>query len=258
MEFSIEYFESLPPKKKLEFIKSDEFEALKEKEPFILISLKEQFPPLKAYALKLAREIGISNIEIINQFLSDSNPVVRDSANKVISLLKKDMAEEEELKQEVEKIIQKGDKLEKINLIEKIKNREGSWVVDALFKFLEDVNWDVRNNTLKALSQRNDINIPYLLSLLKNPNWFVKSSVLELMTNKKIAIISSEVTELKKDPNLEVKFKLIEFFTKIGGQEVIPHLNELTNDSHSWVRKAALRALNELKKAAISSMFIKK
>lgn len=258
MGFSIGNFESLPPKKKLEFLKSEEFQNLEEKGEYILASLKESFPPLKAYAIKLAGMIGLINEELLVQFLSDPNPVVRDSANKVLESIQREKFEEKSFREEAEKILLNGEKEAKINLIEKIKGREDKWATDILLGFLEDTSWEVRNSAVKALTVREDIDIQSLLSLLKKSQWFVKSCVLELMGNKKLEVISQEVIDLKKDPNLEVKLKLIEFFKRIGGEEVLQHLVDLSKDPHSWVRKSAQNAMNELKKTFISSIFSKK
>ncbi len=258
MGFLIEDFESLPPKKKLEFLKSEEFHNLEEKEKFILASLKESFPPLKAHAIKLAGEIGLKDEEFFTQFLSDPNPVVRDSVDKVIKSIKKEISEEGIFKEEVEKVLLSGEKAEKINLIERIKEKNEKWVTDTLLNFLEDPSWEVRTYALKALTPREDIDIHALLSFLKKPQWHVKSCVLELMGNKRLAVISQEVIDLKKDSNIEVKLKLIEFFSKIGGEEVIQHLVDLTKDSHSWVRKSAEKALAGLKRTFISTIFFKK
>lgn len=258
MEFSIETFESLPPKKKLEFLKSDEFQSIVEKEKYVLASIQEAFPPLKAYAIKLAGELGLKDEDFFNQFLSDSNPVVRDSATKVLKSMKKGKEEEKSLKEEIERILTRGEKKEKIELIEKLKDREEKWVFNTLLNFMEDPSWEVRNHALKALGAREDIDLHALLSLLKKPQWYVKSSVLELLGQKRLAVISQEVLDLKKDSNIEVKMKLIEFFSRIGGEEVIQHLVDLSRDSHSWVRKAAQNALNELKRTFISSIFFRK
>lgn len=258
MEFTIENFESLPPKKKLEFLKSDEFQNVEEKEKFIFASLKELYPPLKAYAIKLAGEIGLKNEEFLTQFLSDPNPVVRDSVIKVLESIKKEKLEEKMTKELAEKIFLSGDKTEKINLIERIKEIKEKWVTDILLNFLEDPSWEIRTYALKVLTSREDIEINALLPLLKKPQWFVKSCVLELMRNKEIAVVSEEVLNLKKDSNIEVKLKLIEFFSKIGGEEVIQHLVDLSRDSHSWVRKSAEKALNDLKRNFLSTIFFKK
>ncbi len=258
MELSLENFESLPPKKKLEFLKSEEFQNLEEKEKFILTALKEPFPPLKAYAIKLAGEIGLGDEDFFTQFLSNPNPVVRDSVDKVIKSIKKEKGEEDIFKEELEKVLFSGEKAEKINLIERIKEKKEKWVADALLNFLEDPSWEVRTYALKALTPREDIDIHVLLSFLKKSQWYVKSCVLELMGNKKLAVISQEVIDLKKDSNIEVKLKLIEFFSKIGGEEVIQHLVDLTKDPHSWVRKYAEKALALLKRTFISSIFFKK
>lgn len=258
MEFSIGNFESLSPKKKLEFLKSEEFQNLEEKREYILASLKESFPPLKAYAIKLAGMIGLIDEEQLARFLSDPNPVVRDSANKVLESVQREKFEEKSFKEEAEKILLNGGKGDRINLIEKIKGREDKWATDILLSFLEDTSWEVRNSAVKALTLRKDIDIHTLLSLLKKPQWFVKSCVLEIMGNKKLEVISQEVIDLKKDPNIEVKMKLIEFFKKIGGEEVLQHLVDLSRDPHSWVRKSAQNALDELKKTFISSIFSKK
>ncbi|MGQ9617463.1 MAG: HEAT repeat domain-containing protein [Candidatus Aminicenantia bacterium] len=258
MEFSIDHFESLPPRKKLEFLKSEEFEKIKEKEPFINSSLKEAYPPLKAYALKLAGKMKLKDEEFFSQFLSEPNPVVIDSARKAIELIKKEIRDEKNLKEEAERILQIGEKIEKINFIEKIKSLKEKWVAEILLEFLEDPSWDVRNYAVKAISDRDDIEVQSFLDLLKKPQWFVKGCVLEIMGNRKMAVISKEVVELKRDSNIEVKLKLIEFFSKIGGEEVIQHLTELSSDSHSWIRKAAHKALQELKRNAISLLFVKK
>ncbi len=162
------------------------------------------------------------------------------------------------IKELAEKIFLSGDKAEKISLIEKIKEIKEKWATDILLNFFEDTSWEVRSYALKALTPREDIEVHALLPLLKKPQWFVKSCVLELMGNKKIAVISEEVLNLKKDSNIEVKLKLIEFFSKIGGEEVIQHLVDLSRDSHSWVRKSAEKALNELKRNFLSTIFFKK
>jgi HEAT repeat protein len=252
MELTFENFESLPPRKKLEFLKSEEFQNLEEKEKFVLASLKEAYPPLKAYAIKLAGEMGLKEEDFFLQFLSDPNPVVRDSAVKVIESHKKEISEDKILREEAERILSEGGKGEKINIIEKLKERKEKWVSDFLLNFLEDPSWEVRNLTLRILAQREDLDINSLLSLLRKPHWYVKSSVLELMANKKIAVISQEVLDLKKDSNIEVKMKLIDFFSKIGGEEVIQHLTDLSRDPHAWVRKSAIKVLNELKRTFIS------
>lgn len=258
MEFTIENFESLPPKKKLEFLKSDEFQNVEEKEKFIFASLKELYPPLKAHAIKLAGEMGLKDEEFLTQFLSDPNPVVRDSVIKVLELIKKENIEEKMTKELAEKISLSGNKAEKINLIERIKEIKEKWVTNILLSFFEDPSWEIRTHAIKVLTPREDIEIHALLPLLKKPQWFVKSCVLELMRNKKIAVISEEVLNLKKDSNIEVKLKLIEFFSKIGGEEVIQHLADLSRDPHSWVRKSAEKALNDLKRNFLSTIFLKK
>lgn len=258
MEISLEIFESFPPKKKLEFLKSEEFQNIEEKENYILASLKESFPPLKAYAIKLAGEIGLKDEEFFIKFLSDPNPVVRDSVAKVLESMKKEKEEEKKLREEIERILISGEKRDKIELIEKLKDKEGKWASDALLNFIEDPSWEVRNHALRALREREDLDVQALLSLLKKPQWYVKSSVLELLSQKKLAMITQEILDLKRDSNLEVKMKLIEFLSRIGGEEVIQHLVELSKDSHSWVRKSAQNALNELKRTFISSIFFRK
>ncbi|GEM_PF-2242157 len=258
MEFTIENFESLPPRKKLEFLKSEEFQNVEEKEKFILVSLKEAYPPLKAYAIKLAGEMGFKNEEFLTQFLNDPNPVVRDSVTKVLESIKKENFEEKRAKELAEKTLSSVDKTEKINLIEKLREVKDKWATDTLLSFLEDPSWEVRTYAIKALTPREDIEVHALLPLLKKPQWFVKSCVLELMGNKKIAVITEEILNLKKDSNIEVKLKLIEFFSKIGGEEVIQHLVDLSRDSHSWVRKSAEKALNDLKRNFLSKIFFKK
>jgi HEAT repeat protein len=126
-----------------------------------------------------------------------------------------------------------------------VKSRE-PWICEVLIESLDDPSEDIRKIIVKELSNREDLDLNLLYHRLHKSPWFVKTGCLRILGLRKNASAVKYIESMVNDPNIEVRRTLAVILGEIGGKKALALLTILSEDASSFVKKAAMQALQEV------------
>jgi HEAT repeat protein len=149
----------------------------------------------------------------------------------------------------VDSVLRKMDILQgrdrKFRFIGSIARLPRAWVPRVFIELLSDGSEEIREAAVRELAEREDCPIERLHSRLKQPPWYVKSSILRILATKRRPESVRHIREVIDDPNVDVKRSAALALGEIGGQEARTLLVRLTRDVNPYVRSAAVEALEK-------------
>jgi HEAT repeat protein len=146
----------------------------------------------------------------------------------------------------LDKIQETRDKQVRKKIITGIMKSKEPWVCEILIESLDDPCEDIRKIIVKELSNREDLDLSLLYHKLNKPPWYVKTGCLRILGLRKNASAVKHIEGLVNDPNIEVRRTLAIILGEIGGKKAMALLTKLSEDASSFVRKAAIQALQEV------------
>jgi hypothetical protein len=254
-EFSAQ-FVPLPPQEKIRFIYThiDSLEH-KDRVVFLLSILKEEnsSPLVKATALKFLREASFQESDVYQAYLTDDFRAIANAARRAVKEF-----EEKEKKNGyyadavLRKLRSLPDKERRLKILRAIARLKAPWVFRVLLEALKDTCETNRDFVIKELSHREIWNLAPLLEKLHQPPWYIKSSVLKILSLRKETQALSDIAKVIDDPNVGVRRSAAETLGEIGGQEAVSILVKLAKDRSAYVRQAAAEALRKTSRVRFS------
>jgi len=141
-------------------------------------------------------------------------------------------------------ILQSRDK--KLRLLRSLARLSHPWVCAVLLELLADPSEEVRDLAVRELSEREDCPILSIYQKLAQPPWYLKSSILRILGNRRSPEAVKHIQGVVDDPNVEVKRSAAQALGEIGGKQARTLLVRLTKDTNPYVRMAAAEALDKI------------
>jgi len=141
-------------------------------------------------------------------------------------------------------ILQNRDK--KIKLLRSIARLSPPWVCAVFMELLADPSEEIRDIAVQELAGRDDCPIFKIYERLAHPPWYVKSSILKILSLKKNVEAVKHIQSVIDDPNVEVKRNAAQALGEIGGKEARILLVRLSKDTNPYVRTTAVEALEKI------------
>jgi hypothetical protein len=254
-EFSAQ-FTPLPPQEKIRFLYTHiETLSKQDRVVFLLSILKEESssPLVKSTALKLLREASFPESDVYQAFVTDEFRAIANAARRAVKEF-----EEKEKKNGyyVDAVLRKlrslPDKERRLKILKAIARLKAPWILRVLLDALKDPCEANRDFLIKELSRREIWNLAPFLEKLHQPPWYVKSSVLKVLSLRKEPKALAAIEKVLSDPNVEVRRSAAEALGEIGGQEALAILVKLTKDESAYVRQAAAEAVRRTSRVRFS------
>jgi HEAT repeat protein len=141
------------------------------------------------------------------------------------------------------KLARTPDKAKRIRLLAACVKVRRPWVEELLWEALADPSESVRTFAAKEILHLPAIRIELAVKRLRLPPWFARSSVLEIIRERRIAEAVPEVVRAAGDANVDVRRAAAEALGEIGGEEAVRALVRLKKDLNPHVRAAAEAAI---------------
>ena len=254
-EFSAQ-FVPLPPQEKIRFLYTH-IDSLghEDRIVFLLSILKEEdsSPLVKATVLKFLREASFQESDVYQAYLTDDFRAIANAARRAVKEF-----EEKEKKNGyyadavLRKLRSLSDKERRLKILKAIARLKAPWILRVLLDALKDPCETNRDFMIKELSRREIWNLAPFLEKLHQPPWYVKSSVLKVLSLRKESQALAAIAKVMGDPNVEVRRSAAEALGEIGGQEAVGILVKLTKDESAYVRQAAAEALRKTSRVRFS------
>jgi len=92
--------------------------------------------------------------------------------------------------------------------VERIKNADPKDVEEHLpqiFEWIEDINWPVAQELVKVLAGFDDLIMPFVIDLIRNPDGLREYSIyyfmLPLLTNRQLQLLKEELERVAHNPS---------------------------------------------------------
>ena len=141
-------------------------------------------------------------------------------------------------------ILQNRDK--KLRLLRSLSRLPHPWVCAVLLELLTDPSEEIRDLAVRELSGREDCPILTIYQKLAQPPWYLKSSILRILGNRRSPEAVKHIQGVVDDPNVEVKRCAAQALGEIGGKQARTLLVRLSKDTNPYVRLAAAEALDKV------------
>jgi HEAT repeat protein len=133
----------------------------------------------------------------------------------------------------------------RLALLQDLVQDPSPWVCDALLECLDDSSEKIRGLIIKALSEREDLDLENLYSRLKALHWYTKSGSLRILGLRREAGSGKRIEATLNDPNTDVRIQAAWALGEIGGEESLALLARLAQDTNNFVRASAEKALQK-------------
>lgn len=104
--------------------------------------------------------------------------------------------------------------------VERIKNADPKSiqkVLPQIFEWIEDINWPIACELVKVLAGFDEIIIPFVIDLIRNPDGLREYSIyyymLPLLSNSQLSLLREELERVANNPSL---FEREEGYNKIA------------------------------------------
>ena len=144
------------------------------------------------------------------------------------------------------------DRQSRSKIITELAHSDESWVCDVLIQALDDPCEDIREHIITELANRENLDIGLLRQQLHQTPWYVKTGCLRILGLQKNPSSIKYIENLVNDPNIEVRRTLAIVLGEIGGEKALALLAKLSDDASCFVRKPALRAIQDISQVKFS------
>jgi hypothetical protein len=92
-------------------------------------------------------------------------------------------------------------------------------VLQQIFEWIEDINWPIARELVKVLAGFDEMIIPFVIDLIRNPDGLREYSIyyymLPLLTNRQLSLLGEELERVANNPS---SFEKEEGYNKIALQ----------------------------------------
>ncbi len=138
-----------------------------------------------------------------------------------------------------------GEAQARIQLFQELIKIPSPWVCNVLLDCLDDVSETIRDLIVKALSERDDLDLESVYMQLTALHWYVKSGSLRILGLRRDPGSVKRIETVLSDPNTDVRMQAAWALGEIGGEESLVLLARLAQDSNNFVRVSAEKALQK-------------
>ena len=133
----------------------------------------------------------------------------------------------------------------RLKLIQDLIENPAPWVCDVLLECLDEASEKIRSLIIKALSEREDLDLESVYSQLTALHWYTKSGSLRILGLRRDPRSVKRIGPVLADPNTDVRVQAGWALGEIGGEESLALLARLVQDSNNFVRVSAEKALQK-------------
>ena len=189
-------------------------------------------PGTRMGALGSLARFAPRSLELMEEFLRDPDPLVRESAVERLTAAAGASslpAVERMWRDETETDV-------RIGILRAIGEIESQTAVALLTQALETESEDIIILALDYLKHLSDFNhdTEIIGGLLQDPRWRVRSAALEAVHNLSLSDLAGKVAELVRDEDEFVRLSAVAALGRIGGRQQQPLLRELFRESQEW------------------------
>jgi HEAT repeat protein len=140
-------------------------------------------------------------------------------------------------------LVKKQNNEKKLETVKLIVSEAGHAGEDLLLSFLAEDNMRVRELVVRELSGRPQLDESVLLAQLGHSIWYTRAAIIEVLGNRRSALLFEKIDELMADPNVEVRLQLLAALSKLDRERAREYILKLTQDPHMRVSREARKAL---------------
>lgn len=133
----------------------------------------------------------------------------------------------------------------RLELFQGLIKDSSPWVCDVLLECLDDACEKIRSLIIKALSEREDLDLESVYRRLTALHWYAKSGSLRILGRRRDPGSVKRIESVLTDPNTDVRIQAAWALGEIGGEESLALLARLAQDSNNFVRASAEKALQK-------------
>jgi HEAT repeat protein len=246
MDFSVESFLELSPTRQIESLKEGELSQVPRDQMIIFLkSALDVGLPSKttACALKILRELKYRDQFFFRKFLYHADSSVANAARKAIS---------EAIEQKDSGIIRITEMLKKekgpsrMEYLDSILQEKIDFSTEILISLLNLDDSHIRQKLVHEINRDYHVDEPRLVDAIKGAVWFVRASIVKILSNRDSEFMLEVIDYLMNDRNVEVKLSMIEALCRLDPTQSRAYLVRLTRDPLVWVKKQAEKALSSL------------
>jgi hypothetical protein len=239
-----EDFLKLTPAGQVKFLKTEEFANLeREKRVSFLKEIATSdgiSSKCLASALKILRELKFRERAFYKQFLQHPD-------SSVIMACKKALSDRESSNGfgffPMRELVKRQNNEKKLETVKLIVSEAGQAGEDLLLSFLGEDNLRVRELVVREFSGRTQLDESKLLDQISHSIWYTRAAIIEVLGNRRSALLFEKITELMADPNVEVRLQLLMALSKLDRERAREYILKLTQDPHMRVSREARKAL---------------
>ncbi len=144
---------------------------------------------------------------------------------------------------QMREMVKKQNREKRLEAVQQVMAVKDLPVEDLLISFLAENDLKVRELIIRDLSQRPQVDEQKLCRLLARSPWFIKSAFVEILGNRHSELLLEKLDDLVRDPNAEVRLKVVGALARFNRERVETYLVQLTHDAHAQVRREAQQTL---------------
>jgi len=240
-------FNTRRPADQLIYLKTEPFLSLEESQriEFLKEMLLQEHISSKVVAagLKTLRELRFKDRFFFKRFLDHPDSSVVIAAKKAIH---QDDHHGDTDFFRVHELIKKQNKEKRYEAVKKMIDEQSTASEELLLSFLIEDNLKIRELVVGELSNRKTVDERKLLNQVERSVWYIRSAIIEILGNRRSELIFEKIDAWQHDLNVDVKLKLIGALSRLDRERVKGHLQQLTNDTHTLVKKEAQRTLERI------------
>lgn len=242
-DISLESFLELSPARQIASLKEGELSRLPRDRmiAFLKAALESGLPSKTvACSLRILRELKFRDQFFFRKFLYHADSSVASAARKAISdaIEQKDsgiIRITELLKNE------KGPK--RMEYLDSILQEKTDFSTEILISLLNLDDLQIRQKLVREINHGYHIDEPRLVEAIRGAVWYVRASIVTILSNRESDLIMEVIDYLMNDRNVEVKLSLIQALCRLSPERSRAYLVRLTRDPLIWVKKQAAKAL---------------
>ncbi len=133
----------------------------------------------------------------------------------------------------------------RLRFIQDLAKNPEPWVCDVLLGCLDEANETIRDLIVKALSEREELDLERVYPRLTALHWYIKSGSLRILGFRRDPQSTKKIEAILEDPNTDVRIQAAWALGEIGGEESLALLARLAQDGNNFVRASAEKALQK-------------
>jgi hypothetical protein len=248
MDIAVETFLELGPAKQIESLKEGELSSLPRDQMIIFLkgALEAGLSSkTTACALKILRELKYRDQFFFRKFLYHADSSVANAARKAIS---EAIEQKDSGIMRITEMLKKEKGPSRMEYLDSILEEKIDFSTEILISLLNLDDSNIRQRLVREINRDYHIDEPRLVEAIKGAVWFVRASIVKILSNRESEFLPEVIDYLMNDKNVEVKLSMIEALGRFDPGHARAYLVRLTHDPLVWVKKQAEKALANLER----------